>query len=206
MLPEYWIFAYGSLMWDPQVPVAETVVGRVEGYARSFCLRSVQYRGTVEAPGLVLGLDPCAEGSCSGVALRFDPDQWPGAVAEIRRRELVTEAYREVEVPVALVDGRHVQALTYVMRPDHWQYAGGLSGIEQARIIAAARGKRGPNADYLFNTVAHLDHLGLPDAALSDLAAQVRMLIGHPPDCGAPAGQAARDGSSRSQGSAKRSR
>lgn len=177
MPPEHWIFAYGSLMWDPQVAVAETVIGRVEGYARSFCMRSVQYRGTVEAPGLVLGLDPCADGSCSGVALRFDAADWPGALAEIRQRELVTDAYREVEIPVALADGRHVRALAYVMRQEHWQYAGGLSDLEQARIIAVARGGRGPNADYLFNTVAHLDELGLPDPALSGLAAQVRALI-----------------------------
>ena len=68
----------------------------------------------------------------------------------------------------------HVQALTYVMRPDHWQYAGGLSGIEQARIIAAARGKRGPNADYLFNTTAHLDELGIADRSLRRLCRAVR--------------------------------
>ena len=71
-MPEHWIFAYGSLMWDPQVPVAETVVARADGYARSFCMRSIQYRGSVEAPGLVLGLDPCDGGACSGVALRFE--------------------------------------------------------------------------------------------------------------------------------------
>ncbi|GLS79316.1 gamma-glutamylcyclotransferase [Paracoccus marinus] len=183
-MPEHWIFAYGSLMWDPQVPVAETVVARADGYARSFCMRSIQYRGSVEAPGLVLGLDPCDGGACSGVALRFDPGDWPEALAEIRKRELVTEAYREAELTLTLADGRRVAALAYVMRHDHWQYAGGLSGAEQARIIAAARGLRGPNADYLFNTVAHLDELGLPDPALTELAARVRGLIA--PADGAP--------------------
>ena len=113
MPPEYWIFAYGSLMWDPQVPVAETVVGRVEGYARSFCLRSIQYRGTVEAPGLVLGLDPCAEGSCSGVALRFDPDQWPGAVAE---RAPVTAGRDVLALPRVQVEDWSADDLGKVVR------------------------------------------------------------------------------------------
>ena len=49
---------------------------------------------------------------------------------------------------------------------------------EQAAIIATACGGRGPNADYLYNTVAHLAELGIPDDDLDDLAARVRALRG----------------------------
>ncbi|MBV0891763.1 gamma-glutamylcyclotransferase [Paracoccus sp. Z118] len=188
MPPEHWVFAYGSLMWDPRVPVAETAVAHVEGFQRRFCLRSVQYRGTAEAPGLVLGLDPCGEGACSGVALRIEAEAWPEALAEIRRRELSTEAYRETEVTLSLADGRRVLALAYVMRLDHWQYAGDLSETEQAEIIARAHGGRGPNAEYLFNTVAHLDQLGLPDADLTGLADRVRAILATPHEEGGQAG------------------
>ena len=81
-----------------------------------------------------------------------------------------------LSVTLALADGRRVEAVTYVMRPDHWQYAAGLSPDEQAAIIALACGGRGPNADYLYNTVAHLAQLGIPDDDLADLAARVRAL------------------------------
>ena len=51
-----------------------------------------------------------------------------------------------------------------------------LSLDEQAAIISAAQGGRGPNADYLYNTVTHLAELGIPDDDLDLLAARVRSL------------------------------
>lgn len=178
MRDQNWLFAYGSLMWDPGFEVAERVVATVEGFHRSFCLRSIEYRGTVECPGLVLGLDATEGASCRGVAMRVADQDWPGIIAGVRARELLTEAYREEVVPLRLADGREVNAIAYVMRRDHWQYAGGLCVDEQARIIAWAEGGRGPNRDYLYNTAAHLAELGLDDPDMQALAAQVRGLCG----------------------------
>ncbi|SEH82115.1 gamma-glutamylcyclotransferase [Paracoccus alkenifer] len=172
----FWVFGYGSLMWAPGFPVAERVIAHTEGWRRSFCLRSVCHRGTLAQPGLVLGLEPCEQASCTGLALRIDDALWPEVIAAIRTRELVTQAYREASIDLALADGRRVAAVTYVMRPEHRQYAAGLSPDEQAAIIAAAHGGRGPNADYLFNTVAHLAELGIPDDDMAGLAARVRAL------------------------------
>lgn len=172
-----WVFGYGSLMWDPGFHVVESVTARLEGYARSFCMRSTQYRGTTETPGLVLGLDEDPQAHCTGIALRFDEADRDGVLAYLRERELVTHAYREAILPVALSDGRHVEALTYVMRRDHEQYVGQLPPCEQARIISGAHGMRGPNAEYLFNTTRHLTEIGLSDAALDALSDQVRHLI-----------------------------
>ncbi|HHY02916.1 MAG TPA: gamma-glutamylcyclotransferase [Paracoccus sp.] len=172
----FWVFGYGSLMWAPDFPVAERVIAHTEGWRRSFCLRSVCHRGTVAQPGLVLGLERRPGDVCTGLALRIEDAAWPEAITAIRTRELVTQAYREASIDLALADGRRVAAVTYVMRPEHRQYAAGLSPDEQAAIIAAARGGRGPNADYLFNTVAHLAELGIPDDDLEGLAARVRAL------------------------------
>lgn len=172
-----WIFAYGSLMWDPGVPVAEAVPARLGGFHRSFCLRSIEHRGSPEAPGLVLGLDAAEGAHCRGLALRIAPADWPPAIAAIRARELVTAAYREVEAPVLLEDGRTVAALTYVVRPEHVQYAGGLGLDEQAGIIAAASGRRGTNVEYLDNFIRHLRAMGMDDpdfARLSQAVARLR--------------------------------
>lgn len=173
-----WVFAYGSLMWDPGVPVRESVTARLEGYARSFCLRSLRHRGTPEVPGLVLGLEEAAGAACTGLAFRVADADWQAALANLRERELVTAAYRESMVPLALADGRRVEAVAYVMRLGHVQHVRGLSPDEQAAIIARAHGGRGPNADYLFNTVAQLGRLGMADPDLDGLAQRVRALLG----------------------------
>lgn len=174
---EHWVFAYGSLMWDPGFPVAESVGGRVDGYARSFCMTSVVFRGTIEAPGLVLALDEKPGAHCQGLALRVESAHWEASYADLRARELATEAYHELVLPIWLGDGRRIEAITYVMRRDHAQYIGTLSLDEQARIISRAVGGRGPNADYLFNTADRLTRLGMQDAELDRLAHHVRDLM-----------------------------
>lgn len=181
---EHWVFAYGSLMWDPGFPVAEAVAARLDGFARRFCLRSVVYRGTEQSPGLVLGLDAEPAGNCRGLALRVSTPDWPETLEGLRRRELTTNAYEERFLSVLLEDGRQVEAIAYVTRPDHAQYAGGLALEEQARIIAVARGGRGANADYLFNTALHLAQMGVKDIDLDALSQQVRWLIGPQEDAG----------------------
>lgn len=173
-----WVFAYGSLMWDPGMPVARRLKARLDGYARSFCLSSVRHRGTPEAPGLVLGLEAAAGASCTGIAFQVPPEAWPQALADLRARELVTRAYREAVLPLALEDGSRVEALAFVMQSGHPQHVTGLTPEAQAEIIARAHGGRGPNADYLFNTVAQLERMGMPDAQLAALAGLVRARLG----------------------------
>lgn len=174
----FWVFGYGSLMWDPGFEAVETVKARLGGYQRSFCLRSTRYRGTEENPGLVLGLDRQPGESCSGLALRMRESDHGQVMDYLRERELDTGAYREAILPVNLEDGREIQAVAYVMRRDHWQYAGGLCVNEQASIISRASGGRGPNAEYLFNTAQHLSEIGLPDEAMNQLAANVKQILG----------------------------
>lgn len=177
MEPVRWVFGYGSLMWDPGFRPAEAIKARLTGYSRSFCLRSINYRGTEDAPGLVLGLDEDPGAECCGLALRIPEDEHDAVIAYLRKRELDTGAYREEAVPVALEDGRTVEAIAYVMQRDHWQYVGGLCPREQARIIARARGGRGPNYEYLFNTARHLTEIGLADKLLNKLSEDVRRLL-----------------------------
>ncbi|MBE0554135.1 MAG: gamma-glutamylcyclotransferase [Rhodobacteraceae bacterium] len=171
-----WVFGYGSLIWHPGFPVAERQVARLTGWHRSFCMRSIHHRGTVTAPGLVLALDAADGASCDGVAFRVEPGAEAETLAGLRERELISSAYLERTLPVTLSGGGQVQALAYVIDPDHVQYCGGLALEEQAQIIALATGGRGPNRDYLFSTASHLADLGIADADLEWLAARVRAL------------------------------
>jgi glutathione-specific gamma-glutamylcyclotransferase len=169
-----WVFGYGSLIWDPGFPVAERRIARVTGWHRSFCMRSIHHRGTVESPGLVLALDRADGAACTGVAFRVAPGAEAATLAALRERELVSSAYLE-EVLTVETDRGLLTALTYVIDPDHAQYCH-LNLAEQARIIAQAAGGRGLNRDYLWATAAHLADLGIGDPDLEWLAAEVRRL------------------------------
>lgn len=170
-----WVFGYGSLIWDPGFPVAERRIARIPGWHRSFCMRSIHHRGTVEVPGLVLALDRAEGASCTGLAFRVAPGAEEPTLATLRERELVSSAYLERVLPVSTETGP-LQAVTYVIDPDHDQYCGGLPLVEQARIIAGATGGRGPNRDYLWSTATHLAELGIGDPDLAWLADEVRRL------------------------------
>lgn len=174
-MPSLWVFGYGSLIWDPGFPVAERRIARLEGWHRSFCMRSIHHRGTVEAPGLVLALDRAEGAACAGVAFRVEPGAEAATLAALRERELVSSAYLEEMLTVETAQGP-VEALTYVIDPAHDQYCGGLDLAEQARIIARSVGGRGANRDYLWATVAHLADLGIDDPDLVWLDREVRAL------------------------------
>lgn len=172
-----WVFGYGSLLWNPGFDVAESVIATLPGYARSFCMRSIHHRGTVEDPGLVLALDEDTGSACEGIALRVATGQEDATLAYLRERELISSAYLERKLDIHLSDGRDVTAVVYVIDESHDQYCGGLPLEDQAQIIARAVGGRGPNSEYLFNTAEHLAQVGLHDPALEWLHARVKTLI-----------------------------
>lgn len=171
-----WVFGYGSLMWHPGFAVAERRLARLDHWHRSFCMRSIHHRGTEAAPGLVLALDAARGAACHGLAFRVEPGAEDDSLAYLRARELISSAYLETTQTVLLDGEAAVEAVTYVIDPDHVQYCGGLPLEEQAAIIAHAEGDRGPNRDYLFNTVAHLDEMGIGDTELAWLAARVAQI------------------------------
>jgi len=173
-----WVFGYGSLIWNPGFPVAARHVAQLDGWHRSFCMRSIHHRGSVEEPGLVLALDRRSGATCHGVAFAVESGHEEATIAALRARELISSAYCETYLQVTLPGGEIVQALTYVIDPGHAQYCGNLPLEEQARIIAQATGGRGTNRDYLFSTADHLAALGVEDSDLAWLAARVRGIDG----------------------------
>ncbi|MEM9196795.1 MAG: gamma-glutamylcyclotransferase [Pseudomonadota bacterium] len=173
MSHDIWVFGYGSLMWRPGFAFQDRAIATLTGYARRFCLASIHYRGTPDAPGLVLALAAEAGATCQGIAFRVPANTAPDALAYLRARELVSYAYREARLPVALPNGSQVQAVTYVADPAHPQFRGGLDLHGKAEIIARASGPAGSNRAYLHATLAELHQLGIEDAELSALAAMV---------------------------------
>jgi len=173
----FWVFGYGSLMWNPGFHFRDREVATLTGFHRSFCMRSIHHRGTEENPGLVLALDRARNARCDGLAFHVGAEHAAQTLEGLRERELISSAYLEAELEITLRDGRIVPAVTYVIDPDHIQYCGNLPLEEQAEIIAQAAGGRGPNSEYLYNTARHLEELGLRDQDLSWLADRVRGLV-----------------------------
>jgi cation transport protein ChaC len=169
-----WIFAYGSLMWNPEMPFAERRRALLHGYHRSFCLYSRDYRGTPERPGLVLGLD--RGGSCQGIVYRLPPESQGPALDLVWAREMAGDVYRMRRIGVATPQGP-VSAYAFAVNRACSDYAGRLSLGEAARIIAHAAGGRGTGRDYLANTVRHLEELGIADGPLHRLDKRVRALV-----------------------------
>ena len=173
-MDEFWVFGYGSLMWNPGFEFVERSQALVYGYRRSLCVHSWVHRGTQESPGLVLGLD--RGGSCRGMAFSVASERWAEVIDYLRARELVTNVYLERQVPLLLADGRAVRAVAYVVDRSHAQYAGALDAFEAARVVDQAEGQSGPNDAYVFNTLAHLKEMGIRDNWLEQVVGEVERL------------------------------
>lgn len=165
---DLWVFGYGSLMWRTGFAYEECVKARLPGLHRSLCVFSHIHRGTVERPGLVLGLDH--GGSCRGLAFRVAAMNRDSTIAYLREREQPTTFYLERHLRILLDDGRKARALTYIVDRRHRQYAGRLPEEEQLRLVRQGIGRSGANPEYVIRTAEHLELLGLRDPALRRLA------------------------------------
>lgn len=170
-----WIFGYGSLMWRPGFRFLEQRTARLDGYHRAPCIYSHHHRGTLDVPGLVLGLDE--GGHCLGIAFRIDIKDRLQIFDYLYEREMIGYAYKPTCVDVD-INGKVVSAYTFIADPGHEQYAGKISETTAAEIIMRAEGISGLNRDYLLNTVQKLETEGFAEPDLMSLRQRVRVLTG----------------------------
>ncbi len=167
----FWIFAYGSLTWNPQFAWDARQVATIRGYHRSFRIWSRLNRGTPENPGLVLTLE--RGGSCRGLIYRIDPDRVQEEMALIWKREMTYGSY----VPKWLNfggGGESMRALAFTVNRDCSGYAGQLPEEVAVEAIASASGRYGAACEYLFKTIAALHEHGIRDSRVEHLAGLVR--------------------------------
>ena len=167
---DFWVFGYGSLLWNPGFPHLEVRLGVLNGYHRHFCIYSHIYRGTPRRPGLVLGLD--RGGSCRGLVYRVPAAEGPEVMGYLYAREMVTQVYLPRWLRVRTPQGP-VAAAAFVADPEHEQYAGRLAPEAVVALILQGSGRNGSCRHYLQNTVHHLDALGLGDRSMTHLLKMV---------------------------------
>lgn len=165
---DFWVFGYGSLIWNPGFEFKEKQKARIYGYNRALCIHSWHYRGTKEKSGLVFGLNH--GGSCIGIAFKVDGSLRKPVVAYLRERELISDVYVEINSRVELMEGKlvgeRVGALSYVVNRESPQYACDLGLEETARIVSQAIGSAGTNRDYVENTLQSLHNNKIKDRKL----------------------------------------
>lgn len=165
---DVWVFAYGSLMWDPGFRFAEVRRARIAGHARRFILVDSGARGTPERPGLQAALD--RGGDCEGLVFRITAEDREAELEILWRRERIAPAYREAMLPAETAQGT-VAALAFLADHDVPEIAPHLTHDEQVEALASARGMLGPNLDYIVNLKTQLDALGITDDHIDRLHA-----------------------------------
>ena len=86
---EIWLFAYGSLIWKPEVEHSASQVGVARGWHRSFCFKAPRFRGTREQPGLMMALD--RGGQCRGVLYKLNSTDPEAMLEKLFRREFTVK-------------------------------------------------------------------------------------------------------------------
>lgn len=161
------LFAYGSLLWKPVGEVRGGERAVATGWHRSFCFTVQRFRGTIDRPGLMMALD--RGGQCQGMVFEIAEPVAANLEALLRREMTILPA---VNVPRWLqvrTGDSASRALGFVVDPGNPRYAGKLDKRAIAATLARAAGHWGSGAEYLFETIRHLDACGIRDRNLWQL-------------------------------------
>ncbi|HLM41697.1 MAG TPA: gamma-glutamylcyclotransferase [Microvirga sp.] len=179
-----WLFAYGSLIWKPEVEHLEARRGTAHGWHRSFCFRITRFRATRDRPGLMMALD--RGGQCRGILYRLPGASLQAQLGKLFRREFTVKPPNSTPrwIRVATEEGP-LTALAFVMNRQAPAYVGRLAPEEVAALLAGACGHWGSGAEYLHNTVMHLEEHGIHDRNLWRLQ---KLVAGRIEDAARPPG------------------
>ncbi|MFC0808383.1 gamma-glutamylcyclotransferase [Ensifer sp. P24N7] len=152
-------------MWNPDFDFDAREFGTIYGWHRSFSLHIERWRATSGKPGLMLALE--RSGACKGIAFRTRQSNQPDDLRRLLAREI---RYREVApmirwVDVHTADGKRKALTFWASTPSH-QLTAPLPLEDAAARIAVACGPAGSCAQYLYNTVSHLEAAGIRDRNL----------------------------------------
>ena len=172
---DLWVFAYGSLMWDPAFRFEEVRRAHLPDYARRFILKDVYGgRGTFDAPGLMAALDKGP--GCDGLLFRISRENMDEETDIIWRREIVGPAYTPVFVE-AIASSRKVSALTFIADHAADLIDASLTLAQQIKFFATGTVFMGSSLDYLKNIASHFDALGIHDEEVTELLRETELYI-----------------------------
>ena len=170
---ELWVFGYGSLIWNPALNYEEQRRCSIKGFEKKFCFWTTLSRGTVDCPGLMMGLVP--GGNCNGVAFRIDARNAVTELDVLFRREMSYYVYKPTWIEAQCFETNNTfKILTFVVDKENHRFVNNLSIDDTVRIIATAQGPLGRNCDYLFQLSEKMHELGFEESELEDLVRRVK--------------------------------
>ena len=158
---DLYVFAYGSLLWNPTVEYEGQFLAKIYGFHRSFCMKTYLGRGSFDNPGLMLGLDK--GGSCQGLAFKLNKSNAIKNIDILFQREMVTGAYKPKLLKTKLANGKIVLSLAFTVDKKHKNFFEKKDVKIKAKMIAKANGFLGSCREYLDNTLHSLSELNIID-------------------------------------------
>lgn len=171
---DLWVFAYGSLLWNPISEYDSRVIATLDDWHRSFCIRLIAGRGSPDKPGRMLSLEP--GGTTEGVALRMPESTLSEELRILWIREMVTGAYTPTWAPIRFRAGGEAMALVFVANSHQAQYEPDARPTSIAPFMATASGSFGTNAEYVFKLQRALADCQMSDSYIDELAAELQQL------------------------------
>lgn len=168
---DLWIFAYGSLMWDPAIRFDKVLRAYAPDYSRAFILKDIYGgRGTPDAPGLMAALDQ-GDG-CEGLVFRVPAATVAEETALLWRREMMGRGYQPAMIPTTTALGP-ITALTFLADHDADCMIPAISRTDQVHFAATGKGFLGTSLAYLTGIYDQFQAIGIIDHDVDSLLAEV---------------------------------
>jgi glutathione-specific gamma-glutamylcyclotransferase len=171
-----WIFAYGSLIWNPLLSFDMQSVATLDGWHRSFCVRSISARGSQQNPGRVLALEP--GGQTMGIAYRLVERDLMTELRPLWAREMASGVYRPTWGTLRLADGSTISAIVFVANPHQELYEIDASVSTVVQLSAKAKGMLGSNTDYILALANAMLSRQIEDDYVRTIADELKQIAG----------------------------
>jgi glutathione-specific gamma-glutamylcyclotransferase len=172
-----YVFAYGSLIWKPEFEATESLRGTLRGWHRSFCIQLTRWRGSPAQPGLMMALE--RGGACVGLLLRLPDAARVETLTTLIRREIPhREGVDMARWSQIETERGRIPAIVFWAGPKGPHIEHRLPLHTVAHRLAHACGHGGSGAEYLYNTVEHLEAAQIRDRNLWRLQEMVAEEIG----------------------------
>ncbi|KAI7690132.1 Glutathione-specific gamma-glutamylcyclotransferase 1 [Sarcoptes scabiei] len=182
-----WVFAYGSLIWNPGFEFRKVLVGHIKGYARRFYQGSDSHRGSPETLGRVATLIDTKNGDDNdsdeqttwGLAFLIDDEET--SMKYLQQRESSIGGYTTILTNFYPKEKKleKFPVMVYMAMPENRLFLGPSSISKIAEDIANAQGYSGHNIEYLSKLIAFMK-IELPnirDEHLESLELEVKTIL-----------------------------
>ena len=172
-MTDVWVFGYGSLVWRPDFPFAESRVATITGWTRRFWQGSTDHRGVPGAPGRVVTLVEAPAETCWGRAFLITAQKREAVLSHLDYREKGGYSMHEVDMAFPETGGDPARGVIYIATPGNPNWLGEAPLADIAAQVRASTGPSGHNVEYVLELASALKDMDAEDSHVFDLARYV---------------------------------